>query len=71
MIYELWDVTISRNLGEYESEEAALRQVLALIDHFGDQHADNLVLVGEEDDDGLTGSALVQRSRELAAVRAD
>ncbi len=70
MTYDLWDVTINRNLGEYEREEEALRQGLALVDHFGDQHADNLVLVGGDDEDGLTGAALARRARELVPVQA-
>lgn len=69
MTYELWDVTINRLLGEYAREDVALQEVLALVEHFGEAHADNLVLMGVQDD-GLSGPALVARARTEAAVAA-
>jgi hypothetical protein len=71
MTYELWDVSINRLLGEFAQEVEALQEALVLIDHFGEGHAANLLVIGDETEDGVTGIALVARARALASVPAD
>ena len=66
MKYYLLNATINKDLGEYASEDEALQVVRALIDRFGEEHADDLVLASEDEDDdrAWTGAELVQRARQ-------
>jgi hypothetical protein len=70
MAFELWDARVNRLLGAFVREEEALQEVRVLIDHFGEGHAANLVVIGEEDEDGVTGVALVARARAFDSVPA-
>jgi hypothetical protein len=69
----LWDTEVSRYLGQFEGEKEALTLVRLLLDHHGDEYADELGL-GRTTEAGeilepLSGAALVARVNEVLSDR--
>jgi hypothetical protein len=64
-IFELWDVETSNLLDAYETEQAALRDVLELIDTEGRDVIETLALL--RDDEERPAKILVAEGADLAA----
>ena len=69
MKYNLWDIEVNRYLGHFEDEKEALTLVRMLLDHHGQEYAEDLGL-GRVTDEGeilepLSGAALVARVDEV------
>jgi hypothetical protein len=65
--YSLWDVEANNLLGHYTTEPEALRTVNELLDTFGLEYADEIVLGGRDEYDRplrpIGGEALAQLAR--------
>ncbi len=70
--YHLWDVEANNLLGDYETEEEALRSVKELLDTFGADFADEIVLGGRDAHDNvlpsLAGADLAKRAMRVGSV---
>ena len=70
MVYELWELSAGNRIGEYETEDEALREVLGTIALYGPERIDTMLL-DVEDDAGET--RIIAEGPELAkrALEAD
>ena len=70
--YHLWDVEANNLLGDYETEEDALRAVKELLETFGVAFAMEIVLGGRDESDGvlppLAGTELAERAMGVRSV---
>ena len=70
--YHLWDVETNNLLGDYETEEEALRSVKELLDIFGVDYAKEIVLGGRDENDTvlppLAGMDLMNRAMAVESV---
>src|SRR5262245_36317608 len=69
MKYTLWDTETSNSFGAFEDEKEVLALVRTLVDHYGEQYADDLGL-GRVTDEGkilppLSGIALITRAKDV------
>ena len=73
MRYEVFDTGIIRLFGTYDTEEAAMTLVRALIAANGEKYAEDLALGCERDDgsfeDPWTGAALIARAEQVLAAK--
>ncbi len=64
IIYELWDVPTRNLVDAYDTEEAALEDVLYTLEHDGEWSVEALLLL--RDDPNTDAKALVAEGMELA-----
>lgn len=64
IIYELWDVPTRNLVDAYDTEEAALEDVLYTLEHDGEWSVKALLLL--RDDPGMDAKAFVAEGMELA-----
>jgi hypothetical protein len=70
MTYHLMNAAINKDLGEYEQVAEALNVVRALVNRFGEHHADDLVLATDEEDGiAWTGAELLQHLRDVGTAQ--
>jgi hypothetical protein len=73
MTYNLWDTATGNSFGQFEDVRQVLTLVKTLVDHYGEEYAEDLGL-GRITDEGtilepLSGAELVARVNEVLSPR--